>query len=249
MFRDELDILECRLTELEDEDVTHVLVEATVDHRGQPKPLAYAENQDRFARWADKIIHVAVDDLDGSGDWGWEEAQREMVRRGLTDAAPDDIIINSDVDEILTPNAIRAAEQVEDGPGWRLLLRHFIYTCDWEIINGEVWDKPAMARYEDIPNFTWLRRMGRPPRAPAEFGPMGWHLSFFGGPAQVVAKVESNCHPDNRDQFKQMAGDGSWERGEFAFYPWTAVPVEPDESWPRWIREGRAPACWFRPRP
>jgi hypothetical protein len=32
MSRDELDILECRLTQLEDCDVTHVLVEATPDY-------------------------------------------------------------------------------------------------------------------------------------------------------------------------------------------------------------------------
>jgi hypothetical protein len=32
MFRDELDVLECRLTELEDCDVTHMLVESTPDH-------------------------------------------------------------------------------------------------------------------------------------------------------------------------------------------------------------------------
>ena len=250
MLRDELDILECRLTELEDEDVTHVLVEATVDHRGQPKPLAYAENRDRFARWKDRIIHVEVHDLEGSGDWGWEENQRELTRRGLADAAPDDVIINSDVDEILTSNAIRAAEQVGDGPGWRLLLRHFIYACDWEIHDGEVWDKPVMARYSGITSFTALRRRDRPPPAPPGLGPMGWHFSFFGGPAQVTAKVGSNCHPDSRDQFRQYAAEGrAWEMGQFPFHPFQATPVRVDETWPRYVREGRAPATWFRPRP
>ena len=45
MFRDELDMLECRLRELEDVVYRHVLVEAPVTHRGDPKPLYYAENR------------------------------------------------------------------------------------------------------------------------------------------------------------------------------------------------------------
>ena len=26
------------------------------------------------------------------------------------------------------------------------------------------------------------------------------------------------------------------------------LPVDVDETWPKWIREGNAPASWYRPR-
>ena len=248
MLRDELDILECRLTELQDEDVTHVLVEATVNHRGHPKPLAYADNRSRFAPWEDRIVHVAVTDLEGGGPWEREQAQRELARRGLVDAGPDDVIINSDADEILTPNAIRLARDL-DGGGYRLLLRHFIFACDWEITGGETWDKPVMARYRDITGFTRFRRSNTYPQAPGEYGPMGWHLSFFGGPEQVRVKMDGCCHDDMLSPFAAYLDEGRcWERGEFPFHPYQATPVEPDGTWPRYVREGRAPASWFRPR-
>ena len=167
MFRDELDVLECRLTELQDEDVTHVLVEATLNHQGRPKPLHYQENRDRFARWNDRIIHVTVDDLDpgDTGAWGRENAQREATRRGLADADPGDVIIHSDCDEILAPHAIRAAREMT-GEGLKFRLRHFIFACDWEIIGGELWDKPAATRLGDITSFTDLRRTQQLPRPP-----------------------------------------------------------------------------------
>ena len=60
-FSDELDLLEARLTELDSAVYRHVLVEAPVTFQGGPKPLHYLENRDRFAPWADKIIHVTAD--------------------------------------------------------------------------------------------------------------------------------------------------------------------------------------------
>ena len=61
LFCDELDLLEARLIELDSAVYRHVLVEAPVTFQGTPKPLHYLENQDRFAPWKDKIIHVVAD--------------------------------------------------------------------------------------------------------------------------------------------------------------------------------------------
>ena len=247
MLNDELDVLECRLTELQDEDVTHVLVEATLNHQGRPKPLHYQENRDRFARWNDRIIHVTVDDLDpgDTGAWGRENAQREATCRGLADADPGDVIIHSDCDEILAPHAIRAAREMT-GPGLKFRLRHFIFACDWEIIGGELWDKPAATRLGNVTSFTDLRRNNNFPALP---GDAGWHLSFFGGPDGIRRKMQADCHPEVRAAVIRYADDGlSWEKGLFPFDIGHAEPVDPDETWPRFIREGRAPAVWFRPR-
>ena len=42
-----------------------VLVESAMTHQNKPKPLHYTENAGHFARFADKIIHIALDDLLG----------------------------------------------------------------------------------------------------------------------------------------------------------------------------------------
>ena len=61
-FNNELDMLECRLTELYDAVDWFVLVEATRDHQDHRKPLHYADNTGRFLPWADKIVHVIIDE-------------------------------------------------------------------------------------------------------------------------------------------------------------------------------------------
>lgn len=257
MLADELDVLECRLTELEETDVTHVLVEATLNHQGNPKPLWYGDNKARFDRWRDRIVHVIVDDLDPHDRtiWGRENAQREYTWRGLTDAEPDDVVIHSDVDEIISVDAVGIARHVPPDGGWRFWLRHFIFACDWEIVGGEDWDKPAATQLRNVESFTSLRRANSFMRVVAmgtdfSSGPgMGWHLSFFGGPDSVRQKLQRDCHPEMRDRMLTYLSDGlCYEKGLFPFDIQHAVPVEPDETWPRYIREGRAPAIWFRPR-
>ena len=66
MFGRELDMLECRLVELEPvKNLVHVIVEARVDHQDHPKPLYFAEHRERFAPWADRIVHVVADRFRG----------------------------------------------------------------------------------------------------------------------------------------------------------------------------------------
>ena len=62
LFFNELDMLELRLRELGSVVDRFVLVESAWTFQGKRKPMIFKENQSRFARWADKIIHVAVHD-------------------------------------------------------------------------------------------------------------------------------------------------------------------------------------------
>ena len=247
---DEIDILKCRLTEVEDEDVTHVLVEATLNHRGRPKPLYYADNKSEFERWNDRIVHVIVTDLDPSDTsaWGRENAQREASWRGLTDANPDDVIIHSDCDEVLTANAISTARKLE-GPGWRFRLRHLMYAIDWEVIGGQPMDQTITSRLKNISGFTEVRRGNSFPVAPPELGPMGWHLSSLGGPDAIRRKLTRDCHPELTQIATEWIDKGLlYEKGVFPFDVGKAQPVDVDDTWPRYVTSGKAPAIWYRPR-
>lgn len=248
MFNDELDILECRLLELENADVIHVLIEATMNLQGMPKPLYFAENEIRFSRWRHKIRHIAVDDLDPFDNtaWGRDEAQRENGYRGLTDAEPDDVVIHSDCDEILKEEAIIAARAMGDN-GLRFQLRHFIFAVDWELIGGEVWDKPSATKMKNLGGITHLRRGGN--GGFDVLGNMGWHLSFLGGPEGIRRKMRGDCHPEVRSRVLQMNDEGlCYQKGIFWQAPNQARPVDVDDTWPRYIREGRAPDIWYRPK-
>ena len=63
-----------------------------------------------FAAFADKIIHVVVDDTPKGDRWGTHERdtfQKNAVTRGLRDCTDEDIVIFSDLDEIPNPDKIR----------------------------------------------------------------------------------------------------------------------------------------------
>ena len=60
-FCGELDLLECRLTELSEYVHRFVIAESNVTYTGLPKPLHYQENAARFEAWAGKITYVVVD--------------------------------------------------------------------------------------------------------------------------------------------------------------------------------------------
>ena len=111
-FFNELELLELRLRELDGVVDRFVLVEATRTHANRPKPLHFAENKARFAAFADRIIHVVVDDTPDTADaWAIERFQRDAILRGLGGCRPDDRILMSDVDEIPRAGAVAAASQ------------------------------------------------------------------------------------------------------------------------------------------
>ncbi|MEM9044815.1 MAG: hypothetical protein AAGC81_08955 [Pseudomonadota bacterium] len=121
----ELDLLEIRLAELAPHVHRFVLVEAAWDFNGNPKPLHYAENAARFSAYHDKIIHVALHDRapNESQRWARQRWQRDQIRQGLRDAAPDDLIMISDLDEIPNLDALTQARNRLERQGAVVVFR------------------------------------------------------------------------------------------------------------------------------
>ena len=255
-FHDELDLLEMRLTELERiPDLRHILVEATVTHQDRPKPLFYAENRERFAPWADRIIHVVADVLptvaDDPDPWARELAQRTYITKGLVDAEPDDILMQSDVDEIPHPLVVRNLRLPKGSGVLAFRQRGHFWAVDWEYPPG--WSGTTAVRVGDsdgnMPRMRSLRNLvkqigGAPGARPSG----GWHFSWLGGPEVAMRKVGSFCHPEVEDRIVRGLAEDTFLRHGWHVDGVRMVPVEVDKSWPRWIVEGHAPAAWYRHR-
>jgi beta-1,4-mannosyl-glycoprotein beta-1,4-N-acetylglucosaminyltransferase len=110
IFYNEMDMLDYRLNLLNSKVDYFVLVEATRTHVGKDKILYYNENRQRFAPFADKIIHVICTDLTPDPQikfdeqWWNEKLQRNAISIGL-DRLPgglrdNDVVFICDVDEI-----------------------------------------------------------------------------------------------------------------------------------------------------
>src|SRR5258708_40108162 len=105
VFFNELELLKVRFEELYDKVDHFVLVEAKQTFCGDPKPLYFAENAEKFAQYKHKIIHIVVDEfpppannLEHEDWWVRHEFQLNAALRGLEGCHNDDIILISDLD-------------------------------------------------------------------------------------------------------------------------------------------------------
>ncbi len=132
-FFNELDILKLRLHIMNPVVDRFVISEATETFSGNPKPLYYEENKEMFAEFADKIIHVVVDDTPLGYTHDRDTFQKNAVGRGLKDCTDEDIIIFSDLDEIPNPEKIKEILQNFD----RTKIYHFAQRLFYCYLNME----------------------------------------------------------------------------------------------------------------
>jgi hypothetical protein len=242
MFRDELDMLEVRLHDLDGRVDAHVLVESPVTHRGDPKPLHYQENRDRFAPWAGKIIHVAANDLPDHPDpWLREHRQRDAAMWALRDrAAGDDIVLISDVDEFV-PWPFPVPE-----PAVAFSQRLAMYAADWLYPQEHVCT--VAARWDHVAAAGSLARV-RDSRHSYPLVRGGWHLTWLGGVEAQREKLGVHCHLEMRpDEAERIASGRAYRNGEHQSGDCLMIPVDVDETWPERIWRRQCPESWFRPR-
>lgn len=259
-MHDEMDLLECRLTELETvPNLVHVIVEADVTHQDRPKPYYFDDHKARFAKWADRIVHVKASGLPTMAQdpdpWARELAQRTFMFDGLAaaGATSSDVVMQSDIDEIPHPLVVRNL-RISAGSVVALHQRGHFWAVDWSYPPGwngtVVCNASDITKREDFPRLRSLRNLVRRiGENPGQVPSGGWHLSWLGGRERTLKKVHSFCHPEVFDRIEKSIEDRDffWREG------WHVdgvrmVPVDVDKSWPRWIYEGHAPAAWYRPR-
>ncbi|MFE1602203.1 glycosyltransferase [Methylobacterium sp. ID0610] len=202
-FNDELDMLELRLAEMGPAVDRIVLVEARHTHAGRPKPLHFAENRARFAAYADRIAHVVVEDDPGGFAWRREAHQREAIAHGLAGADPDDLVLVSDVDEILRPEVV-AALRTAPGELFAPQLAMRLYFLD--LAAAEPWLSVAAAPWSLIrrigPNharYLVKQGLGRP------VAEAGWHFTWMGGMERFEAKMRAYAHREMAAGFDREA--------------------------------------------
>lgn len=243
MVNNELDMLECRLTEIADAVDFVVAVEADVDHQDHPKPFHLSDNLDRFTDWKDKLVVVKATGLptveEDPDPWAREHGQREYVRFGLNDIGirPDDVVMHGDVDEI--PTALVARNLRPHGFISCTQRGHF-WSCRW--LYPSPWFGTVAGRAGDITSFGAMRDMRNIAR---KLPNAGWHLSWLGGADVAMAKVGSFCHPEVHDRIKEgLAADRFLQQGIHVDGQ-VMTRCEIDNTFPRYVHEGRCPESWL----
>lgn len=198
LFFDEFDILELHLEELDDVVDHFVLVESTETFRGDPKPLHYADNADRFARFAPKIHHVVVEDTPRADNpWIAQFFQRDAIFRGASDAAPDDLVVIGDVDEIPSRSAIRRAATMGHGEVLGLELMMLYYGLNWAFDRRITPSRVVRRTILDAISPQQVRNIF--PDRILDRG--GWHLSNFFRRAEAVDRLAAKAQAISSHQY------------------------------------------------
>lgn len=231
LFFNELEILDIRLHEMDEEVDYFVLVESAETFRGHPKPLYFEQNKERYVAFKDKIIHVIVDEhLETDDPWAREKFQRNQIMRGLQNCSNKDIILISDVDEIIRAEAIPLIEN-------HIKHHSFMVGCDQVMYYFQLNRfKPDWRRWRGSigTSYRFLKtttpeHLRKERRSCPEIQDAGWHFTWMGGIERIIRKDEAYSHGRTISDFD--AEKARWEK-EIADLPF--IPI--DKTFPRYIR-------------
>ncbi len=218
-FFNELDLLEIRLNTLDKVVDRFVLSESNYTHTGTPKPLYFKENESRFKKFSDRIIHVIspnpADPTRAGSDvaysWLCENAQRNATIRAIEpQLKDDDILIVSDLDEIPDPAAIGNAIKMKKPV--RLRQKFYYYFLNYRCCTTPFWDSGSVVisygdfrnpeTYRRLATGEWLNQQANtlPTATKVRFlrgiksvRNGGWHFSYIGGIEKVMKKINSTA--------------------------------------------------------
>ena len=202
-FYNELDMLEFRLTELNDVVDYFVLVECIKTHINNDKELYFENNKHKFSKFIDKIIHIIVKDNipDSSNAWDIENYQRRGIDHGIKqlDLNSDDLIIISDLDEIPSTNTLLSIKNA-NGINGVYSLEQDLYYYNLNCKSDNKWYHPKILNYGYYNNDPQsIRDWG--PNVKGHFEKGGWHLSYFGDIEFIKNKIRNFAHQEFNNEF------------------------------------------------
>jgi len=206
-FYNEYDLLELRLKEHWDHVDHFVIAEANKTHQGYDKPFFLEENWDRYKDFHEKIIHIKVDDMPTHENaWVLENFQRNALARGLVNAAPEDIMVVSDCDELTRGEAFDFMRE-DDHEIWTTRCPMFYYKLNYMMIAPQnYYINTVAARVgagytpQDMRNMTMQFS-----RLPIDYvddklitlGHGGWHFTYFGNTEHAANKLRNFAHRES----------------------------------------------------
>jgi hypothetical protein len=171
--------------------------------------------------------------------WARERAQREFGVDALTrlDVSSDTVVLHGDLDEI--PTAV-VARNVRPRGMVAFGQRGHFWSCRW--LYPQEWRGTVATTVDKLRSFNLMRDSRN---SAAVVHNAGWHLSWLGGPEVAMAKVGSFCHPEVRDRIVNgLAGDVFLRDGVHVDGV-KMLRCDIDESFPRYVFEGRCPESWL----
>jgi len=206
IFYNEFELLDLRIAEMYDHVDYMVLVEANHTFQNAPKDFNFATRYKKYEHLT-KLIYIGIEDMPLDPDpWENERYQRDSIMVGLEEADDDDLIIISDIDEILRPETIAELRKNQaDIYGFRMPLFNFkfnymlstqdLYTVWSGALKKKLLNSPEEFRRQRhaLNNLGWQYNDGMIKIVEHA----GWHFTYLGGDEFAKNKIQSFAHSDD----------------------------------------------------
>lgn len=240
-----------RMAELAQDVDMHILSEATVNFRGNPKALDWVDN-DRPAQAPEghaPILALVVSTLDidpvngmpeGPDNWRRENHQRDVLvdvawtLAQQNDLNPDNVLLlSTDADEIVRADKIQYIWEATAKSPVSLEMIHFYYGPQW--VHPTPWRHPKALRLSHTAERT-LSQLRLDFSLPVVYD-AGYHLGYFGDAEWVHAKVRSFAHQELDTPEFHAQVEAAIRRGYVIHEGVQLTRVEPEHFLPQTILE------------
>jgi beta-1,4-mannosyl-glycoprotein beta-1,4-N-acetylglucosaminyltransferase len=174
--------------------------------------------------------------------WRREFQQREMTRFGMLNIDDQDIVINSDVDEIPNPNSLLEIKKWCE-PNKIYGLRQKVYNYYLNLYNPteDNWWGPKICRYGKMKNESINELRCIKDELVNSVWDGGWHFTSIGGIDAIRKKIESWGHQEYNNHFIKENIEQRVKEGKDIFFRSETkyIPLPIDESMPRYVVDNR----------
>ena len=206
-------LLKVRLETLWDSVDYFIICESILTFTAKPKPINF--NFEAFDKYKSKIRYLLIDKfpLGLKSAWDYEIYQRNFLKNGLKDASPNDLVMISDVDEIINPEIINNFNFDKYYRGV-FQMKHYQYYLNNLKINQSgspvLWEVAAITTYKNFEEkfktmnnlrrykskgMFWLLKNKYMELIKTQIIPLGgWHFGWMGGTEAIISKLESFSH-------------------------------------------------------
>jgi uncharacterized protein (DUF3820 family) len=145
MFNNEFDMLDIRLAVTEHYVDRWIVLEGSQTWSGHKKPYHLSDNLHRYHGYQDRMSVIKLDIPEEYLNWQCENHSRAGLQQGIDLLDDQDVIMHSDLDEILNPEKIKEILDLMDQP------KHYQKTLS-EILQRNLQQPKALLLLEQM---TW----------------------------------------------------------------------------------------------
>jgi beta-1,4-mannosyl-glycoprotein beta-1,4-N-acetylglucosaminyltransferase len=210
LFNNEFDMLDLRIDLTKHWVDRWVVCEGNRTLSGLPKPYNLSDNIERYAHLGDRLKVIKLDVPEGWSNWDIENGQRAAIAEGYADCNDDDIVMHSDLDEILDPDRVsdiflqlersdrpvscslemymhRFDQKLNRNWAGNVVAkkRHFQDPC--KLYKGVMAGVGTAQKKKDRSHCVWTE------------GNVGWHWGWMGDEGSIKSKVVSCIETQHRD--------------------------------------------------